>query len=271
MTQNKRLGLLPKLVGLVFIVVSLPWFNPQGRAQLLRMDTLNWSFSAGLNFRQNGGNFKRAIWIPEFKLSHVSKSKRFGFSTNNRYTWGNFGPVLTENDLLSRNFLYLNPTANHYPYLMIWGQTHRLSRLNQRLAVGLGYSVNVLNTPNHLLKLSGTAAYETNQYDITGLTVLNDGLNLSSYTATRGIIRFYGQHKFGESNISLNYEFYFQPDVQNFSNIRYFADGGINFPIWKGFSTRLMGTYEYSTVHARPNLPEDWLLAWGLNYQFSKK
>lgn len=253
------------------ILTALAWLVIAGSAsaQLQEGDTTRWQFNSTFSWRLNTGNVERLIVTPEANLSHLNKDKRWGFSARERYTYGTFGPVKTESDLLSRNFVYLNPNNRIYPYAMLWFQTHARQQLEFRYQAGLGVTVLPLKSRRQVIKLSITATYEQNSYQSVGLTELHDPA-VKSYNVVRATGRIFGSHSFPQNVVSVYYEFYFQQAVDNINNWRIFSEGGITTAITRGFSMRTYINYEYQSVHLQSVKPNDLILNVGLNYRVAK-
>lgn len=235
-------------------------------AQLNESDTARWQVNSNLSVRLNTGNVERLIITPELNAAHLPRRKTWGFSARQRFTYGTFGAFRTENDLLSRNFLYLYPTRRIYPYLMVWLQTHALQMLDFRYQAGLGITVVPLRKNQHVIKLSATATHEQNWYRERGLQHLDNPMALH-YAVFRITARVYGSHSFSQQAVSIYYECLFQQATDNENNWRVFAESGITSRITKQFSMRTYINYEYQQVHLLTRKPHDLVLNVGLNYQ----
>lgn len=234
--------------------------------QLDEADTARWQLNAVAALRLNDGNVERLIITPELNFSHLQNDKQWGFSARQRYTYGTFGPFKTEDDLLSRNFIYLKPRSRFYPYIMAWFQTHARQQLAFRYQVGPGITWAVVRKTTHVLKLSGTITHERNTYRQSNLETFANA-NIKEYEVFRLTGRIFGNHSFSSNNVSLYYEFLFQQSVNSKDNWRIFAETGVNTRISNRFSMRSYLNIEYQTVYIEGQKPEDLILNIGLNYR----
>lgn len=253
----------------LFLAMASLFVLSDAIAQLQEGDTSKWQFNSSFAWRLNTGNVERLIVTPEANLSHVQAQKRWGFSARQRYTYGTFGPVKTENDWLSRNFVYLTPERTVYPYVMLWFQTHARQQLDFRYQAGVGFTVLPLKKGRQVIKVSLTATYEQNWYARPGLTAISDA-GASAYSVVRATGRVFGSHTFPQNIVSVYYEFFFQQAVDNIDNWRIFTEGGISTVIARGFSMRTYVNYEHQSVHLAAVKPNDLILNVGLNYRVMK-
>lgn len=237
--------------------------------QLQEADTASWQFNAALTGRLNTGNVERFLISPDISLTHIAKSKKYGFALGERYTYGTFGKFRTENDLLSRNFFYLNPNKRFYPYAMLWMQTHKGQQLQFRYQAGIGITYVPLRKNGQLIKLSLTGTFEQNNYNATLLTIENT--TAGQYNTFRATGRIYGNHRIAKNLLEFYYEGYFQQSVSNAKNWRIYAEAGLNIKVIKGFSMKSYLSYEYQTVHVLAVKPNDLILTFGLNYRLVGK
>jgi hypothetical protein len=203
---------------------------------------------------------------PEINISHLQAEKRWGFSARQRYTYGTFGPRVTENDILSRNFIYLTPDRRWYPYLMAWFQTHARQQLNFRYQLGPGITFVAIRRKSHLLKLSATATIERNWYNVPGLAFMKDK-EVREYSVARATARVFGSHALSDGIVSLYYELLMQQALDHLENWRVFAECGVSTRITTAFSLRSFFNYEYQQVHVETEKPEDLILNVALSYR----
>ncbi|MFN8282403.1 MAG: DUF481 domain-containing protein [Chitinophagales bacterium] len=239
-------------------------------AQLQENDTAKWQVNTALSGKFNSGNVVRFIITPELNVTHIASSKKYGFTLNERYTFGTFRKIRSENDLFSRNFFYIIPTKKVYPYLMYWMQTHNGQGLKFRYQVGIGATYVPLRKNGQVIKLSITGTFEQNWYKQNGLTFISD-TSASKYNAFRFTARIFGSHHVAKNMVELYYEAYFQQAVNNKHNFHFYAESGLNVRIIKGFSMKTFLTYEYQKVHIQKVQPSDLVFNFGVNYRFITK
>lgn len=251
---------------LLALLIYLPM---SGLAQLQVSDTARWQLISSLTGRINTGNVERSFVTPEINITHINANEKLGFASSNRYTYGSFGKNVTENDLLSRNFLYLQPQARVYPYLMYWMQTHQRQLLAFRYQAGLGLTWAAVKNQSHLLKISMTGSYEQAWYKQTGLSGLEDPAT-DRYKVIRSTLRVNGNHFFLNGIFNLFYEGYFQRALDDSKNWRVYAEGGLNMRVIQGFGARVFASYEYQEVHVVTVKPNDLIISFGINYKWLK-
>ncbi len=91
-----------------------------GYAQLTESDTLQLACRLNVTGSWITGNVDRLLINTHAELSHTGKV--IGAKTVTSYTYGTIFRNETENDIFSRNFIYLHPRAKVYPYAMVWLQ-----------------------------------------------------------------------------------------------------------------------------------------------------
>lgn len=246
--------------------MALLFHTGNAMAQLEEGDTARWQFNANLSLRLNAGNVERLIVTPEANMAHVSNNQSWGFSARQRYTYGTFGSFRSENDFLSRNFIYLHPSKRIYPYFMAWFHTHERQRLAFRYQAGPGITFVPFRKRQQLVKLSATLTHEYNRYRQGNLEYIDDAA-ATSYSTFRATGRLFGSHSFAQGNASVYYELLYQQSLNNGSNWRIFSESGLNVRIVRGFSMRTYVNYEYHRVHVRTQRPNDLVLNVGVNYR----
>lgn len=252
---------------LIFILLCLATL---AMAQFEESDTARWNFNSIVSVKLNTGNVERFIVTPEANVAHISKDKLWGFTARERYTYGTFGKYWTENDLLSRNFIYLLPDRRIYPYIMAWFQTHEGELLKFRYQLGPGVTFVPLKKKHQIIKLSLTATFEQNWFKARGLTYFADS-SVNSYNTFRWTARIFGTHSIVPKIMDLYYEFLFQQSLIKAHDWRVFLESGINVRVIRGLSLRTFINYDYQTIHQLQVKPNDLILNVGINYKVSSK
>lgn len=252
------------------IAVAVFCFTKMVTAQLSESDTARWQFSSSVTGMLAKGNLERFILTTDANVSHVSRNKLFGFSSGNRYSFGTFGKYRTENNVMSRNFIYLLPEKRFYPYIMLWLTRHEQQQLNFRYQVGAGGTAVALRKKEQLIKVSLTITYEDNYFRQSNLTYLGDTAQ-KKYDTWRATVRLFGRHRFAKNIVELYYEAWFQQSLTNIRNWRVFVEGGLNVKVYKGLSVKSFVNYEYQTVHIQKLKPGDILFNFGVNYKWVSK
>lgn len=237
------------------------------RAQLLKQDTARWSYTIASTFSFSKGNVDRLLFRSLAQVKHIHP--KWGFASNNRHIYGTFGTVQTENDLISRNFIYLFPKRKIYPYVMTWLESNYRRQLNFRYQVGPGVTFSVLQLEKHLLKLSVTGTYERSEYRVATFTELgNTGSVFVSVWRATG--RIYGVHSFFKDHLRLNYEFWWQQSLTDVSNYRYHAILNVDVPIYRGLAVEATFDQYYERVVPVGSRQGDTYFTIGITYKGEK-
>lgn len=218
--------------------------NQSVLAQLAESDTLAWQYELASAFFLSQGNVERLLVKSDFSLTHVEQD--WGFASVNTHYYGSFGGYATERDLISKNFLYLTPKARRYPYLMTWLETNFRRKLDTRIQIGPGVTMVVLKTADHLVKISGTGSYENTSF---GRPIILENKQLKRHIETWRLTgRIYGEHRFGDDKIMLQYELWIQPSLSDKENYRYHIDQLIKVPLSNRVALRMNANYTYETI-----------------------
>lgn len=243
---------------LFFIVVLLS----AGKlfAQLNENDSIPWQVKFNATGSILDGNVARTLLLNRIEVAHANK--QWGISTRNDYQYGRTFYKLTENDVISYNFLYLRPLNKIYPYLMALVETNLRRKIDFRYQVGPGITWNVINKKTSLLKLSATSTYENTRY---ADTIFDDEkYNGSNSIETWRITgRIFGKHTL-ESKVRISYEFWWQQSLNESINYRYHTEEAIEFPITKHLALRTALRYSYENIELLGLKPFDLFWTYGL-------
>ena len=86
-------------------------------AQINESDTLSVKASLSLTGFYQGGNVETLIFRAKTDLS-FKPWRNWVFKNQNSYVFQEFGKVKADEDMLSLNFLYLNPERKIYPFVL---------------------------------------------------------------------------------------------------------------------------------------------------------
>lgn len=252
--------MLKKLFITIFAFVS--WATSV--AQLTESDTLRFGYKANVNGSWITGNVERLLINNNLDISHAGK--RIGLKTSNTYTYGTIFKRETENDFFSRNFIYLNPRRNLYPYLMVWLQNSRRQQIEFRSQVGLGVTYTIIHSPLQLLKLSGTLSTEVTRYNGTNFYITPKNLEINRVDNWRSTIRLLGQHRLQNGKLKLSYETWYQPSFDDRSNWRYFLNASLELPLSKYVSFRTAMVYTHDNIVLINIKRDDKFVTFGLTF-----
>jgi Protein of unknown function, DUF481 len=229
-------------------------------AQLNESDSIRWQLKFNSTASVLDGNVARTLLLNRFEVAHANK--KWGISTRNDYQYGRTRYILTENDVISYNFIYLKPLAKVYPYFMGLVETNLRRRIDFRYQVGPGVSWNVVNDKSSLLKLSITGTYENTRYN--GSVFDDDKYNGSNTIETwRATGRVFGRHVL-KSKLKFTYEFWWQQSLSEQVNYRFHTEEAIELPITKHIAFRTAVRYSYENIELVGLKPFDLLWTYGL-------
>jgi hypothetical protein len=234
-------------------------------AQLLESDTSKWYFrgEGGLNW--SGGNVERLLIRADIQAKHVDTT--WGFVTYHNYMYGNWGKMTTENDYLSRNFLYLFPKRRLYPYMMVWLERNFRRRIDFRYQVGPGITGVLWRKPKVLLKLSTTATYEAT--DFTSNIILSDGtVATAPINVWRLTARAYGKLTPFNAPLHIGYEFWFQQSLAQSQNYRYYIEGLAEYRWAKHVAFKSQISLSHEQLTLRSFKKTDWYWTLGFSYTY---
>ncbi|NUM70818.1 MAG: DUF481 domain-containing protein [Ignavibacteriaceae bacterium] len=246
---------------LLLTVVLL--FSASSKAQLTESDTSAFSYQAGVNGSMITGNVERLLIMSSLTVSSVHET--WAVRSSNTWQYGTIGTRFTENDLFSRNFVYLYPDAAVYPYLMFWAETNRRRDLNPRIQFGPGVTLAFLRNPAATARLSITLTYENSEFGRSNFEEPEYAGNPEIET-WRGTLRLAGRFILPESRLRLLYETWLQQSVKDEKNRRFYLSAAVDVPVSSGFSLRTSLIYNFESVVLKGVKKEDTMLMFGIFY-----
>ncbi|MFN3873442.1 MAG: DUF481 domain-containing protein [Ignavibacterium sp.] len=237
-------------------------FGQLAFAQLTESDTSNFSWKLSSNGSLLTGNVERLLIISSADVTIIYEP--FAFRSSNIYQYGTVGKKLTENDLFSRNFLYLFPKNEVYPYLMGWIETNKRRNFSLRYQIGPGFSWGFIKEESSTVKISFTATYEMTNYRNT---VYSDEKYNGENTINlfRGTIRIFGKHLLFDNKIKLAYETWGQRAFEDKDNYRLYGNIVVEYSLTKLLSFRTGYNFYYESVVLSGVKPRDSFLFFGVS------
>jgi Protein of unknown function, DUF481 len=246
-------------------IIALLALNATCSAQLSEADTLRWQYRVSATGSWLRGNVEQFMLLGTSELAHVQE--HWGVKSAMSYQYGTFFYRQTLGEGIWRNFMYLNPKARLYPYLMLWYQQSHQRGIDHRKQVGPGLTyVLVRERKGHLLKLSATGTYETNRFRSAFFRERPD-LTSTEQETWRITGRLYGEHKLVDGLLRLQYEAWVQPSLTDADNLRAHVEAALSIPLKKGFALRQAVNWSYESVVQQRNSYEDLLWTFGISYQ----
>jgi hypothetical protein len=233
-------------------------------AQLSEADTLRWQYRVSATGSWLRGNIEQFMLLGTGEVAHVKE--RWGIKSAISYQYGTFFYRQTLGEGIWRNFLYLDPRARLYPYLMLWYQRSYQRGIDHRTQVGPGLTYVLLRRKGHLLKLSATGTYEANTFRSATFRERPD-LTTTELETWRLTGRLYGEHQLAEGLMRLRYEGWVQPSLTDADNLRAMVEADLSIPLKKGFALRQAVRWSYESVVQQRNTYEDLLWTFGVSYE----
>ncbi len=261
-------GLLKKRMTKFYLILFFLSTRLISLAQLNESDTAQLQLQVRSGGSLQTGNVELLRITNQIEFStHVFK--KLVFKTQNNHLYQQIFGTQADDDLASRNYLYLNPQHKIYPYAIGYISTNFRRKINLRTFTGLGATYQALQKRGHTIKLSTNMLYEKSNYSaqIFNFQEFDGSSELRAFWSTLYIS---GMHQFKNSTIQLIYELYWQQSLEAKVNFRYHILGGVDFNVVKGLSiqSRIIYAFEHLVI---VNVKEqDLLWTWGLSYHFKK-
>uniref|UniRef100_A0A832DN39 DUF481 domain-containing protein n=1 Tax=Ignavibacterium album TaxID=591197 RepID=A0A832DN39_9BACT len=242
--------------------ITIFLFGQFSFAQLTESDTSKLSWKLSTNGSWLTGNVERVLILSSAEITVIEEP--FAIRSSNTYQYGTINKKLTENDLFSRNFFYLFPKNEVYPYLMGWIESNKRRNFSFRYQIGPGFSWGFINDESSSIKISFTATYEMTNYksSLYSNTKYDGDEDLDLF---RGTIRLFGKHHLFENKIRLVYEAWGQQALDDKDNYRFYGNMVLEFPFTKLLSFITGYNYYYERVVVAGVKPRDSFLFFGIS------
>ena len=239
-------------------LLLVPYF---AMAQINESDTLNVKASLSLTGLYQGGNVETIIFRAKSDFS-AKLWKNWVYKNQNSYVYQAFNKEKADEDILSLNFLYLNPNRKIYPFVLGFASTNYRREINLRYLIGTGVTFQVLNKNKNWLKLSISGEYENTDYDqaIFNYDTFNGNESINTF---RGTIWMNGKYHVFKDKIIVNHEIYVQPSLEQEKNYRWQGDIGVEFPIWKYLNFKINYRHTFESLVILNQEQDDRFLTFG--------
>ena len=230
-------------------------------AQINESDSLSVKASLSLTGFYQGGNVETLIFRAKSDLS-FKPWKNWVFKNQNSYVYQEFGKEKADEDILSLNFLYLNPERKIYPFVLGFVSTNFRREIDLRYLLGAGVTFQLLNKESNWLKLSVSSEYEQTDFSKNNFNHSEYNGN-ESINTLRGTIWINGKYNAFKKKVILNHELYFQPSLESNNNYRWQADVGLELPIWKFLNFKINYRHTFESIVIEDQKQEDQFLTFG--------
>jgi len=152
------------------------------------------------------------------------------FKNKNSYIYQEFEKEKADEDILSLNFLYLNPERKVYPFVLGFVNNNFRREIDLRFLFWAGATFQVLNKEDKWLKFSISSEYERTN-------IFETDFNYSEYDGQESINKIRrtfwvnGKYRLFKNRMILTHESYFQPSLEKSNNFRWQADVGLELTI----------------------------------------
>lgn len=230
-------------------------------AQINESDTLSFKANLSLTGFYQGGNVETLIFRAKSDLS-FKPLKKWVFKTQNSYVYQEFGKQKADEDILSLNFLYLNPERKIYPLLLGFFSTNFRREIEMRYLVGGGVTYQIINKKENWLKIALSSEYESTLFNESNfnITEYNGNNTINTY---RGTIWVNGKYHLFKKKMIITHEFYYQPSLEKSNNYRWQADVGLELPIWKYLNFKINYIHTNESIVIANQKQEDAFLTFG--------
>jgi hypothetical protein len=230
-------------------------------AQLNESDTLKLKADLALTGFYQGGNVETLIFRAKSNFS-FKPLKKWVFKTKNSYVYQEFGKEKADEDILSLNFLYLNPERKVYPLLLGFVSTNFRREIDLRYLLGAGVTFQILSKKDQWIKAAITTEYEHTDFNEANFNQPEyDGNNYIN--TMRGTFWVNGKYQLFKKKVILNHEFYYQPSLEKSNNYRWQADIGLELPVWKFLNFKINYLHTFESIVIGNQKQQDRFLTFG--------
>jgi hypothetical protein len=234
------------------------------KAQINEGDTARYHIQMGLTGFIQSGNVElltvrtRSEFLYAFSSALVLKSQNISL-------YQRFGKFKVDEDLLSRNFVYWNPSTRLYPFLLTFIQTNYRRKIDYRWYAGVGGTLQLMMKKHHTIKVSVGLLKESTQFSSTSFSnqMYNGSNTINLWRLTTYLL---GWHTFMTQPISLFYTVYWQPAMDSIPNHRLQAEISSSVQLFKNLQFIASYLIAYEQVTASGIKPTDTIFTFGITY-----
>ncbi len=243
------------------LLICILIFSYSISAQINESDSLNFKANLSLTGFFQAGNVDTFIFRANSDLK-FTPFKNWVYKTKNSYLYQEFGKSKADEDILSLNFLYLNPKKKFYPLALGFFSSNFRRRIDMRFLVGGGVTYQVLEHKKHWLKAALTSEYENTFFNETNFSRSKyDGLK--TIETIRATLWVNGKYKLFKDKVIISHESYIQPSLEDSDNYRWQADLSLELPLWKYLNFKINYIYTFESVVIENQSQEDQFLTFG--------
>lgn len=226
------------------------------------IDSLKIKADLSLTGFWQSGNVETLIFRAKSNLSFIPW-KKWVFKTQNSYVYQAFDKDKADEDILSLNFLYINPERKIYPFALGFISTNFRREIDIRSLFGAGVTFQILNKKKDWLKASISSEYEQTRFEQSNFNITDYNGN-NSINTLRGTIWLNGKYHVFKDKLIITHESYYQPSLEDSDNYRWQADIGIELPVWKYLNFKINYLRTFESIVIQNQKREDQFLTFGL-------
>jgi len=239
-------------------------------AQVNESDTAKFQFRASVTGNYQQGNVEVLTIKSRVDFSYAPV-KYLVFKSQNSSLYQSFYAKKADNDIYSRNYFYYNPQRVVYPFGIAYISTNYRRQVGTRFFGGAGLTVQLLNRPLQVVKVSVASVYETTSFSSNkfNYTRYNGSNKIELWRATAYLG---GWHYLPNRHLRIYYDaYYWQPALNDRHNYRTQFDIGADVPLFKGIAFNVLYAFTHENVTVQNIWQDDKILTFGLAYNFRKK
>lgn len=230
-------------------------------AQINESDTLRTKASLSLTGFYQDGNVQTKIFRAQSEVSFHPWNKAV-FKTNNSYVFQEFGNQKADEDVLSLNFLYLNPEKKIHPFLLGFVSTNFRRRIDLRFLTGGGVTYQIVDSGSEWLKVSVSGEYEQTDFASSDFN-RNEFDGNREINTLRGTVWISGRYNLFDDKVIFSHESYYQPSLEYSNNYRWRADLKLELPIWEFLNVNINYLRTFESVVIENQKQRDEFLTFG--------
>ena len=245
---------------LLFFLLAFPLLL---YSQINESDTLRVKAQLALSGVWQEGNVETQIFRAKQGLTY-RPFNGWVVKSQNSYVYQAFGGTKADEDILSLNFLYLNPERRLYPQVLGFVSTNFRRAIDLRYLLGMGITYQLMEKKNQWLKFSISSEFEKTKFNQSDFN--QSQYNGSSSISTwRGTLWINGRYALLDKKLVLTHESFLQPSLQSSDNYRWQADLGLEIPLVKYLNFKINYLHAFESIVIEGQQREDQFLTFGFS------
>jgi hypothetical protein len=171
------------------------------------------------------GNIKR--WYANTRLTTTFSSNTIMFTVTPSLLYGQSGKIITDRHMLTTASLHIFPRNLFFWYGVATYDFSRRNKIESRWQSGAGIGINTVQEPQHGISVTQALVYENTHFNV-----------VEGNETVRMSWRLKGFHELFERSVIVNHETYFQPSVEQFTDLRWRTTVSLDFPVTRALSFR---------------------------------